>query len=99
MIRIRLGSAILREKHHAESIEHLERCLAMDENYAAVFNLLGRTQFKVEQRDTDKQAFTKGLEKTSVTCGKQTARELQVFKEISPRLNHHRTTRLLRKTA
>ena len=79
MLRFGLGSACLREKRHAQAIEHLEHCLALDENYTAAYNLLGRAQFKLEQLDAAKQSFTKGLEKAHATGDIQTEREMQVF--------------------
>lgn len=79
MLRFGLGSACLREKRYTQSIEHLERCLAMDENYAAAYNLLGRAQFKLEQLDAAKKTFTKGLEKAHTAGDIQAEREMQVF--------------------
>ncbi|WP_438951058.1 tetratricopeptide repeat protein [Porticoccus sp.] len=79
MLRFGLGSACLHEKRYTEAIDHLERCLAMDENYTAAYKLLGRAQFKLEQLDAAKKTFAIGLEKAGAAGDKQTEREIQVF--------------------
>lgn len=79
MLRFGLGSACLGEKRHVQAIEHLERCLVLDENYTAAYNLLGRAQLKLKQPDAAKQSFTKGLEKARAAGDSQAEREMQVF--------------------
>ena len=79
MLRLSLGKACLDAGDAAGACEHLQRACELDPQYSVAWKLLGKAQLTLEDGESARAAWTRGLEVAQAKGDAQVVKELQVF--------------------
>ncbi|MFN9529686.1 MAG: tetratricopeptide repeat protein [Pseudomonadaceae bacterium] len=79
LLRFGLGKAHLDGGNAAQAAEHLQRCVAFDQNYSAAWKLLGKARQAAGDADGARQAWQQGIAAAQAKGDKQAEKEMSVF--------------------
>lgn len=79
LLRFGLGKALLDAGDTAEAVIHLQRCVAQDPQYSAVWKWLGKAHLAVGDPDAAAQAWHQGRSVAGINGDKQAVKEMAVF--------------------
>lgn len=79
MLRFGLGSAYFNEGEFEQAVQHLERCIEQNPDYAAAYKMLGKAYFKLDDMDNAARVLDAGLPIAKAAGDKQTEKEILAF--------------------